>query len=118
MVKHFAKLQFQKSSKKPDIKSVKGDGLNCDDVNECEAGKPCGAYAICTNTVGSYECECKANFVMNTIKNKCERKNMCHDEPCGENSKCIPRGTDNFECKCRWGYEGKHYLWYSVISQL
>ena len=50
---------------------------------------------------------------MNTIKNKCERKNMCHDEPCGENAKCIPRGTDNFECKCRWGYQGKH----SVISQ-
>ena len=43
---------------------------------------------------------------MNTVKNKCERKNMCHDEPCGENAKCIPRGTDNFECKCRWGYEG------------
>ena len=57
--------------------------------------------------MGSYECECKANFVMNTTKNKCERKNMCHDEPCGENSKCIPRGTDNFECKCRWGYQGE-----------
>ena len=44
---------------------------------------------------------------MNPTKNKCERKNMCHDEPCGENSKCIPRGTDNFECKCRWGYQGE-----------
>ena len=44
---------------------------------------------------------------------------MCHDEPCGENAKCIPRGTDNFECKCRWGYEGKHRYFQgnSVISQ-
>ena len=36
--------------------------LTCVDVNECENGG-CPKYANCTNTVGSFKCECKEGFL-------------------------------------------------------
>ena len=36
-----------------------GDGLTCDDINECLDGTAqCQANSACQNTVGSYECGC------------------------------------------------------------
>ena len=31
------------------------------DVNECESS-PCGEFAECTDTVGSFECNCSAGY--------------------------------------------------------
>lgn len=39
------------------------------DVDECEK-KPCDN--ICTNTVGSYKCECNEGFVMKDGQEKCK----------------------------------------------
>ena len=34
---------------------------NCVDVNECD-DSPCGEYATCTNSDGSYHCSCNDGF--------------------------------------------------------
>ncbi|MFO0751118.1 MAG: EGF domain-containing protein [Myxococcota bacterium] len=33
-----------------------GDGLACDDLDECQPTSPCAAYEDCANTPGSFEC--------------------------------------------------------------
>ena len=41
-----------------------GDGVNCDDVNECTDGTAaCHSRADCSNTEGSYRCTCQAGFI-------------------------------------------------------
>ena len=32
------------------------------DINECAIGTPCGANAICTDTFGSFSCQCNQGF--------------------------------------------------------
>ncbi|XP_052880768.1 wall-associated receptor kinase 2-like [Gossypium arboreum] len=34
----------------------------CQDINECEALKPCNEFGICHNTLGSYYCTCPEGF--------------------------------------------------------
>lgn len=40
----------------------KAAGAECADLNECLTN-PCGSASICTNTRGSYHCECESGFV-------------------------------------------------------
>ncbi|MEZ4294970.1 MAG: EGF domain-containing protein [Polyangiaceae bacterium] len=40
-----------------------GDGITCDDVNECVVGSAgCSPNATCANTIGSFTCTCKPGF--------------------------------------------------------
>ena len=41
-----------------------GDGVLCDDVNECVVfpDTSCDPNAVCENTYGSYECTCNAGY--------------------------------------------------------
>ena len=42
------------------LKGFVGDGFSCSDLNECETGDhECDKDAKCTNTVGSFTCECE-----------------------------------------------------------
>jgi len=37
--------------------------VESDDINECALGTHnCDIHAICTNTIGSYTCECKTGY--------------------------------------------------------
>ena len=38
-----------------------GNGYNCSDVNECESS-PCDMNASCSNTEGSFSCECNSGY--------------------------------------------------------
>ena len=81
------------------------------DINECEDGlDDCDPFADCTNTVGSFECQCQEGFTGDgreciisqpSLVNECETG--VHD--CSPFAKCID--LDNgFECRCRPGYVG------------
>lgn len=37
------------------------------DINECQQN-PCGANAVCTDTVGSFVCSCKEDFTGDPFK--------------------------------------------------
>ncbi|XP_066157952.1 fibulin-1-like [Euwallacea fornicatus] len=49
----------------------------CEDLDECKFYRPCGNYAECTNTVGSFHCSCQSGFKMN--QNYCEEINECEE---------------------------------------
>ena len=46
------------------------------DIDECVSGNnSCHDYANCTNTIGSYTCECKEGFTGNGVECEGRRKN-------------------------------------------
>ncbi|XP_028408889.1 scavenger receptor cysteine-rich type 1 protein M130-like [Dendronephthya gigantea] len=42
-----------------------GNGVSCNDINECSFANMCDSNALCTNTLGSYQCYCKSGFIKN-----------------------------------------------------
>ncbi|XP_065838099.1 protein kinase C-binding protein NELL1-like [Oscarella lobularis] len=39
-----------------------GNGFNCTDIDECQT--PCsGDHEVCINTIGSFRCDCKPNYI-------------------------------------------------------
>ena len=49
-------------------------GASCVDIDECISGKPCGPFAQCRNTPGSFSCECEQGFVGAPPRVKCKGK--------------------------------------------
>jgi len=46
-------------------------GAVCVDVDECQ-NQPCGPLAVCTNTAGSFHCECEQGFMGAPPRMKCK----------------------------------------------
>ncbi|XP_051572569.1 adhesion G protein-coupled receptor E5-like isoform X2 [Myxocyprinus asiaticus] len=92
----------------------------CVDENECEFENPiCGENAVCSNTNGSYYCECKEGFEpKDRFKQEngttCRDRDECKDDPglCGKNTTCH-NTPGSFNCTCAAGFRlksGKIYL--------
>ncbi|KAE9553235.1 hypothetical protein FO519_003543 [Halicephalobus sp. NKZ332] len=93
-----------------------GDGMHCDDVDECSIPRLCDAHATCKNTNGSYECHCREGFTGNGFK--CVPANQsrnCRINPqiCHSNAGCQPDGT----CRCLRGFEGDGVTKCEVIAE-
>lgn len=78
----------------------------CSDINECSSLSPCGQNTICTNTLGSFGCECRQGFVGDPFGSGCFDVNECASNICGPNvatGGCtnVPGG---YNCQCKPGY--------------
>eukprot|EP00933_Yihiella_yeosuensis_P080883 TRINITY_DN943_c0_g1_i2.p1 TRINITY_DN943_c0_g1~~TRINITY_DN943_c0_g1_i2.p1 ORF type:complete len:1016 (+),score=179.38 TRINITY_DN943_c0_g1_i2:96-3143(+) len=83
-----------------------GNGVNCQDSNECSRrlDHNCNAHANCTNTIGSFTCKCSVGYSGNGVV--CADIDECKImQRCSSNGKCS--NTDgSFTCSCKEGYEG------------
>ncbi|XP_065299649.1 fibrillin-2-like isoform X2 [Dermacentor albipictus] len=78
--------------------------LEVDDVDECQ-GMVC-RNGHCTNTVGSFVCQCYDGYRYNERIHICEDINECHTTPglCTGTSNCV--NTDGgYTCQCPDGYK-------------
>ncbi|XP_028416050.1 neurogenic locus notch homolog protein 1-like [Dendronephthya gigantea] len=80
------------------------DVLVTEDIDECGKGThQCSKKANCSNTPGSYNCQCQIGYEGNG--KKCNDINECADSPCGYNANCT-NTNGSYICECRTGYEG------------
>uniref|UniRef100_A0A3Q4N418 EGF-like module-containing mucin-like hormone receptor-like 1-like n=1 Tax=Neolamprologus brichardi TaxID=32507 RepID=A0A3Q4N418_NEOBR len=94
------------------------------DINECQDDKPCGENTVCTNTNGSYYCQCKdgfrnptgkVNFTVGACKGKssqiyCDNNSVVDIQECleikdicGSNAKC-KNAVPYYSCTCDDGF--------------
>ena len=78
----------------------------CMDINECSTNNG-GCAQICTNTEGSFECNCESGYILNVDNKTCNDIDECTNETanCSENATC-KNTQGSFECTCNSGYEG------------
>ncbi|KAJ8924543.1 hypothetical protein NQ315_000691, partial [Exocentrus adspersus] len=57
----------------PEGETLKKDGTNCEDLNECDPPGLCSQ--ACTNTKGSYFCSCVAGYILEPDKHSCKAFN-------------------------------------------
>ncbi|RMX59042.1 hypothetical protein pdam_00009969, partial [Pocillopora damicornis] len=76
-------------------------------TNECNEDKNfCGLNSVCTNTVGSYHCNCEVGFKSNMNDGKnCSDIDECEEETfnCTKFSQC-KNLIGAYECRCKAGY--------------
>ena len=82
-----------------------GDGVTCEDIDECAGMNDCAIDASCTNTPGSYECACKAGYKGNGTE--CNDIDECTQETdnCSDNGICTNQ-DGAFKCTCKEGFTG------------
>ncbi|MBL8785005.1 MAG: hypothetical protein JNJ59_08910, partial [Deltaproteobacteria bacterium] len=76
------------------------------DIDECAAATDnCSDDAICTNTPGTFACDCKAGFSGNGVT--CTDLDECaaNTDNCDDNATCT-NTPGTFACACKPGYSG------------
>ncbi len=85
-----------------------GDGVDCDDVDECAEGShQCAAVATCTNTVGGHDCACPPGYAGDG--ETCEDVDECEDGAAAAGCDAVAvcsNTVGGFECDCPPGYVG------------
>ncbi|KAK2167507.1 hypothetical protein NP493_1273g01022 [Ridgeia piscesae] len=81
-------------------------GGDCyEDLNECDQN-PCGANADCTNSVGTFRCDCHAGYVQHNLT-ACVELDECESTPCENDGTCVDK-FNNYTCTCAPGYTGRN----------
>ena len=74
----------------------------CVDIDECSTGVDnCDANASCTNSVGSFDCECDAGY--SGDGETCVDIDECASATCDPNASCTDL-VNAFSCDCNTGY--------------
>ncbi|XP_055536321.1 fibrillin-1 isoform X1 [Wyeomyia smithii] len=84
-----------------------GRNHRCEDINECDLhkGKVCPQNSDCVNTVGSYQCDCKAGFKKDRPEELiCTDVDECTDIPGLCHQRCI-NYWGSYRCGCEAGYK-------------
>ncbi len=76
------------------------------DINECDLLDSCALNATCSNTIGSYLCQCLPGFRGDGSKN-CTNIDECQENPdiCDESATCTDT-QGSYVCQCVNGYSG------------
>ncbi|CAH1252407.1 MFRP [Branchiostoma lanceolatum] len=79
----------------------------CTDIDECRVDAPCDVNAGCTNTDGSYLCQCNIGYEGSGLE--CTDIDECSSgAPCDSNAECS--NTDgSFLCQCNRGHLGNGF---------
>ncbi|KAM3606136.1 uncharacterized protein V6R79_011362 [Siganus canaliculatus] len=86
-----------------------GDGLMCNDINECLSGlHRCHSRARCNNTLGSYSCVCLSGYIGDGTN--CQDVDECQKENggCHPNAICT-NSEGGRQCTCRVGFSGNGF---------
>ena len=81
------------------------NGFACflSDIDECKTKKPCQPNANCTNTPGSYKCNCTEGFEGDGTD--------CAGKFCRFNSRGVPKGLDLVSKHIGLGDKALHSIW-------
>jgi len=83
------------------------NSITCDDINECTRNTSICGNGSCTNTIGSYLCQCSQGYTFNNVTcidlNECTEPNSDGSFPqrCNNNEICI-NTIGGFNCSCPW----------------
>ncbi len=83
-----------------------GDGINCDDEDECASDTDdCAPEADCINREGSYDCACRAGYVGDGFE--CTDIDECAEgtDDCSEHAACTNQ-PGSYTCTCDPPYVG------------
>ncbi|XP_043390493.1 latent-transforming growth factor beta-binding protein 4 isoform X7 [Chelonia mydas] len=77
---------------------------HCTDVDECATGSPCGPHGRCSNTEGSFRCQCGQGYRAGAPGGPCADVNECLEgEFCFPHGECL--NTDgSYTCLCAPGF--------------
>jgi len=86
----------------------------CQDIDECAGdlglcGRADGNAAICTNTPGSFQCDCEQGYLVddNGWCNDIDECNLFRMRvSCSANTDCV-NTPGSFECTCKEGFQGE-----------
>ncbi|KAL5014172.1 hypothetical protein ScPMuIL_008442 [Solemya velum] len=87
------------------LQGFKGNGLDCDDIDECATMEDACQHGQCRNFAGGYWCECNQGYAPNEDKKQCQEvkcediynKTVC--ETRADNKRCESHPDDMKQCK-------------------
>jgi hypothetical protein len=69
----------------------------CVDVDECQAGNPCGDHGRCRNTAGDYQCDCDPGY--QAVSGMCMSSGGCSTNNGGCETMC-QEASSGIQCSC------------------